>query len=101
MVIGAGLLVVIVYVGAYLMQAFTAVPQVTIDEDAAIRDIEKPHCPSCGSYNLSLRDNCDGLKWLKGKVAEIDYYVCNRCGQQFNDENWQDAKAYPVGYRDE
>jgi len=48
----------------------------------------KPYCPDCNSHDLKLVDTCDGLPWLKGHVKEVDYYVCNRCGRQFNDEDW-------------
>jgi len=56
--------------------------------------LDKPHCPDCGSYDLKLIDNCDGVPWLKGKISEIDYYQCQRCYRQFNDEDWQMARSY-------
>jgi len=66
-----------------------------ISEDIA-NDLvnETPRCPDCGSFDLTLIDNADGLPWLKGHVAEIDYYQCNRCARRFNDEDWYNAKKY-------
>ncbi len=55
---------------------------------------ETPHCPDCGSFDITLIDNCDGLPWLKPYTTEIDYYQCNRCARRFSDEEWQDAKHY-------
>lgn len=55
---------------------------------------EEPRCPDCGSHDLHLIDNCDGVPWLKGHTTEIDYYRCNRCSRTFNDEDWRDARSY-------
>jgi len=69
---------------------------VTVFDPAIANDLvnEEPRCPECGSFDLTLIDNCDGVPWLKGHTSEIDYYQCNRCSRRFNDEDWQTYKGY-------
>lgn len=97
MIFGAGLVLLFVYIVAYIL-SMKKVQFIELDDptdDEEFQELQdKPYCPDCGCYDLRLVDNCDGVPWLKGKVQEIDYYVCKRCGRQFNDEDWQTAKAY-------
>jgi transposase-like protein len=70
--------------------------KVTVIDPTIANDLvnEEPRCPECGSFDLTLVDNCDGVPWLKGHTSEIDYYQCNRCSRRFNDEDWQTYKGY-------
>lgn len=72
--------------------------KVTVIDPTIANDLvnEEPRCPECGSFNLTLVDNCDGVPWLKGHTTEIDYYQCNRCSRRFNDEDWQTYKGYII-----
>lgn len=53
------------------------------------------HCPDCGSYNLTLVDRYSGVPWARGG-DDGDYYSCTKCGRQFSDEEWQNAKSTTV-----
>lgn len=93
-VIGMLLIVLfLLFVILILPKHRSTVPKISSDIANNIVN-EAPRCPDCGSFDLTLIDNCDGLPWLKSHTTEIDYYQCNRCARRFNDEDWQNAKHY-------
>ncbi len=94
--IGGGFVVLVWFL---LTRVFLKIDKTVIiddpTDDEEFQDLRgTPHCPECGSYDLVLIDNCDGVPWLKGKTQEIDYYQCTRCSRRFNDEDWEQAKKF-------
>jgi C4-type Zn-finger protein len=78
-----------------LTRVFNKIEDRIILDDPTDDELQRtPYCPDCGSYDLSLQDNNDGVPWLKGHTTEIDYFQCLRCGRRFNDEDWESAKKF-------
>lgn len=88
-VIGVTFILVVLLLRYVLMDK--SIPTIVIEAPP----VDKvPYCPDCQSYDLMLIDNCDGVPWLKGHVTETDYYMCNKCGRRFSDEEWGEAKSF-------
>lgn len=92
----AGILVVFIIIWG--LNGIRKIPYQRLDDPTAEIQFHtlrnKPHCPDCNSYNLILVDDHAGVPWLKGHVSELDRFRCKKCGREFNDEDWQDAKSY-------
>ena len=93
-----GILITIVIITIFILcfNERCKIRQVTIAPDIA-NDLvgETPKCPDCQSYDLELRDNYEGVTWLKKSNSSIDgnYFYCKKCGRSFSNENWKDAKV--------
>lgn len=95
-IIGMLLIILFLIFGLTFLPRYQLSISISKIDSSIANDIvnEVPRCPDCGSFDLTLIDNYDGLPWLKPYTTEIDYYQCNRCARRFNDEDWQNAKHY-------
>ena len=90
------LISIVIFISLFIFVSRNNNQNITVIGPSIANDLvnEEPRCPDCGSFDLTLIDNCDGVPWLKGHTTEIDYYMCNRCSRRFNDEDWQTYKGY-------
>lgn len=56
---------------------------------------EVARCPDCLSTDLTLIDRYEGVPWLRGN-DDGDFFSCKKCGRQFSDEEWQEARKTNV-----